>query len=243
MYRNKRNPKTSRVLVFFNSIHRSIIPLSLSAFFAIKHLLLREKFEYTQKESFFVNFINIIGAGYALRCKFYFVSILATANFEAIGFPNIVNIRPLEIELGGNVKDLTRAWNIYTNLWLKDSVFNFFKSRSIESAALATFFVSSFYHGPNFCYLCMFITLSLIVPTVKKNNAFINSKFPPKVGRIVNIIIFMPLIAYLMLPFNCLSIKKTLYIWKGVYFSGHIFLIVSFLYHLLSGNHGKTKSA
>ncbi|KAF7690810.1 Lysophospholipid acyltransferase [Cucumispora dikerogammari] len=218
---------------YVNEIHPAINPIILSGIYAGMHLYLKENFPYTTDKGFLKDFGNLFIGGFAFRCKFYFVWTLAEANFYCLGFPNIVNIRPLNIELANNVKDLTASWNIYTNMWLKDSVFDVFKSTNISLAALLTFFVSSFYHGPNICYPLMFLTLSIIVPVIKQNNMFMRDKFHPTVTKILNILVFVPLVAYLMVPFKTLSLKYTLYVWKSVYFFGHLFLFFSILFHFL----------
>lgn len=235
---NKDNHLFSRIYNYIiniekkiNIIHKAIIPLIFSIIYAILHLYLSKNIKYTTESGIIINTFNLILSGFALRCKFYFIWNLSQANFECLGFPDIINIRPMNIEFATNVKDLTASWNIYTNLWLKDSVFEVFKSRSIRIASLLTFFVSSFYHGPNICYSFMFITLSLIVPVIKQNNIFIEKTIKREVIKFINILIFMPLLGYLMAPFKILSIKTTLYVWKGVYFYGHIFLLTCVIIH------------
>ncbi|KAF7690811.1 Lysophospholipid acyltransferase [Cucumispora dikerogammari] len=220
---------------YINKIHPAIIPIILSGIYVVLHLYLDDTFPYTTNMGMLRNYINLVVSGFAFRCKFYFIWTIAEANFYCLGFPNIVNIRPLNIEFATNIKDLTASWNIYTNIWLKESVFDVFKSTNIGFASLLTFFVSSFYHGPNICYPLMFLTFSIIVPVIKQNNMVMKDNFNLKVTKALNVIVFISIVAYLAVPFRLLSLKRTLYVWKGVYFYGHLFLISCILFHSLRG--------
>ena len=220
-----------------SSIFISIIYLAI-------HVILSKNFTFSEnRKNFLKDFIYMVVSSFSLRCKFYFIWTLSSSYFHYLGYENIKNIFPWKIETSKNVKDLTSSWNVYTNLWLKESVFMPFKKTNNTLAGVLTFFASSFFHGPNICYAIMFLTFAFISKPIKELNERI-SKLEKYIGKffanlLLNVQMFV-MLSYLCVPFVSLNLSHTYKVWKSVYFFGHFHLLLCLSFSFLKNIKIKT---
>ncbi|EPR79675.1 putative membrane bound O-acyl transferase [Spraguea lophii 42_110] len=215
-----------------NSIAFLLIHLSLQHFF---------KLENTYKlSSFILSFINAFIVCFAFRCKFYFIWNFASGCCEIAGY-EFNNINAINAETSKSVKDLTSNWNIYTNIWLKESVFDELKWTSNLVASLATFSVSALWHGTNICYFLIFLSLSLAVLPLKNNYKMIKYYFNKNVADIVALITVSSYVTFTMVPFIALDYKVTLKVWRNLYYYGYLYLIISYILIFFNKKEGKKK--
>ncbi|AFN83083.1 putative membrane protein [Encephalitozoon romaleae SJ-2008] len=162
------------------------------------------------------------------RIKFYFAWHFSHGCFTFQNFPNLLNADFIKVELATSVKDLSTYWNICTGVWLKNCFFVPMKKRSIFWASLATSAVSALWHGINPCYLVMFLSLSISIPVVKENNRLIQHFFP-SLFWILSRVQMLLLTTYFTASFFLLDISDLIYVWRSVYFAGHIVLAFSLI--------------
>ena len=176
---------------------------------------------------YFIVLLYLYLTSLGLRLKFYFIWTLTESYFYFAGYENIKNIYPMKIETATSIRELSLSWNVYTNFWLKEGVFKSFVKSNKFLAAVLTFSMSAFFHGPNICYLLMFITIALLGNPMYKFNKIIY-KLEKYIGwlavKIILLIQMTFLISYICVPFQTLCIKKTITIWRSVYYYGHIHL-------------------
>lgn len=162
------------------------------------------------------------------RAKYYFAWTYAHGNFMFMGY-NYQNVVPLSCEFASSFKKLQSSWNIYTNAWLKNSVFIPLKRIGYYKASLCTFFISALWHGTNTCYFFMFITISLCVPLLKNNEILIQKYLEKRIAYIVRIIHISFFVSYFTVPFFLLDMNLTYILWKSLFFYGHVFVVFSLL--------------
>ncbi|AFM98367.1 hypothetical protein EHEL_051590 [Encephalitozoon hellem ATCC 50504] len=162
------------------------------------------------------------------RIKFYFAWHFSHGCFTFQNFPNLLNADFLKVELATCVKDLSTYWNVCTGIWLKNCFFVPMKRKSIFWASVATSAVSALWHGINPCYLIMFLSFSISIPVVKENNRLIQY-FCPSLFWILSRVQMLILTTYFTTSFFLLNISDLIYVWKSVYFAGHIVIALSLL--------------
>ncbi|EJW03447.2 hypothetical protein EDEG_02212 [Edhazardia aedis USNM 41457] len=199
------------------------------------YAICKSKFPLEQigkQDSLLKKMLYFIVAVNTQKLKYYFVWKFAESCYEVIGFKNMININPLKVEFAGSVKEITENWNIYTNTWLKESIFVPLKHRGYYLASLATFTVSALWHGTYLGYFLMFITFSLCVPILNNNNLLIKKYFGPA-SRVISIMQMSLFVSYFSVPFFVHDLGRVSLIWQEFYYFGHHFLFLSTLALLL----------
>ncbi|CAD26666.1 hypothetical protein [Encephalitozoon cuniculi GB-M1] len=160
------------------------------------------------------------------RIKFYFAWHFSHGCFAFQNFPDLLNADFMKVELATSVKDLSTYWNVCTGVWLKNCFFVPMKEKSIFWASIGTSAISALWHGINPCYLIMFLSLSASIPIVKENNRLLQSFFP-SLFWVLSRIQMLILTTYFSASFFLLSVSDLMYVWRSVYFAGHVFLAFS----------------
>lgn len=123
--------------------------------------------------------------GFTTRMKYYGVWALTEGSciLSGIGYNGInaktgsaswdrlTNVKPLEIESAQNVRAYLGAWNINTNLWLRNYMFLRVTPKGKKPgfrATLATFVTSAFWHGFFPGYYLAFVLAALLQTVAKR---------------------------------------------------------------------------
>lgn len=205
-------------------IRKGMIIVFQSILFLIIHSLLRTKFDLNNivyYDNFIVRLVYAIIATTVIKCKYYFVWTFAYGCFVITGVDNLKNVFPLSAEFSASIKELQGSWNVYTNAWLKQSVFVPLKRFGFFNASLATFFISALWHGTNPCYFVMFLTFSLCVPLLNNNVKVLHSLFSPVIANFLSVLQMMLFSSFFAIPFFLLDYVKLLEVWTSLYFYGY----------------------
>lgn len=151
------------------------------------------------------------------RCMFYFIWTLMPSCFLMQGY-DVKNIFPFRVETAATLKEVTDSWNIYTNMWLKDSIFRPLKKYGYFVASFATFILSALWHGLNPCYLLMFLNLHLASIFARSMNQILNGKK----GRYFMIVFLGHFLVFYNYAFLSLDFMDTIKVWRSVGFYGFI---------------------
>ncbi|CAB4445759.1 unnamed protein product [Rhizophagus irregularis] len=207
---------------------------------------LSEEFKNT---SFFNKLIYIQIASFCARLKYYIVWLLAEGAciLSGLGFNGyddhgnaiwnrVTNVDIIAYETADNIKSLLDTWNMNTNKWLKNYVYlrvtppgkkpNFFST-------IATFGTSAIWHGFYPGYYLTFISGAFVQSvhrTLRRNirPIFLTPKFSSlkPLYDFFGWLFTQTMIHYVVIPFNILSLRNTLTIWKSLYFCGHVAIIL-----------------
>lgn len=169
--------------------------------------------------------LYIYGLGF--RSQYYLIWAFSSACYRLCGY-NVVNISFFEVELAQNLKDVSKHWNAYTATFLKESIFDPLKTRSVFMASIATFIGSSLLHGGHPCYFMMFLGLGLSILALRNSKKLMDTHLWTLPARIVNVVIVSLFISYVSVPFYFLNVRMALDVWRSVWWYGH--LMILFLY-------------
>lgn len=157
--------------------------------------------------------------GLVRRCMYYFIWTLMHACFLMQGY-DTPNIFPFSVETASSLKMITDSWNIYTNAWLKESVFIPLKGYGFFFASVATFTASALWHGINPCYFIMFLSFPIAVPLFKSMNQIMSGV----VGSCAMKVVLALYLAFFGYPFLSLKYKQTVEVWSSVWHYGFVLL-------------------
>lgn len=206
-----------------------------------------------------------------IRCKYYFVWTLAEIKYVISGASPFVNhkgrnIDILGIEFASNTYGILNAWNISTNLWLKDTVYSLLieLGYSINIGILATNVVSAVWHGFYPGYYLAFIGGGLCTVLGRlwrrRITKYIQSTKSPVVNRYYNYAkIPMMWIVFMFFggPFVLCDIYYIVDYYNNFKWYGFIIIVIGYCFvllfarfvkrHEISGNNiqnesGRTKS-
>ncbi|KAM0677279.1 Lysophospholipid acyltransferase [Binucleata daphniae] len=217
------------------NFNKGLIIVFQSLLFLFVYSILRTKFDLediADQSNISIRVICLIIFTTVIKCKYYFVWTFAYGCFAITGVDNMKNVFPINAEFSSSIKELQQSWNIYTNAWLKESVFLPLKKYGFYKASLATFFVSAIWHGTNPCYFIMFLTFSLCVPLLNNNNKIIKSLFRPSIAYFFCILQMMLFANFFSLPFFLLDYQKLFVVWQSLYFYGYAMIGASLLLFL-----------
>ncbi|RIA85160.1 MBOAT, membrane-bound O-acyltransferase family-domain-containing protein [Glomus cerebriforme] len=199
--------------------------------------------------SLFDKLIYIQIASFCARFKYYIVWSIAEGAciLSGLGFNGydehgnakwnrVTNVDIVAYETADNIKTLLDSWNMNTNKWLKNYVYlrvtppgkkpNFFST-------FATFGTSAIWHGFYPGYYLTFISgafVQSIHRTLRRNirPIFLTPKFSSlkPLYNFLGWLLTQTVIHYIVIPFNILSFRNSLYVWKLLYFCGHIAIIL-----------------
>lgn len=159
------------------------------------------------------------------------------------------NIDIPKIEFANNWKELLDAWNMNTNVWLRNNVYKRIarpgKKPGFKST-MTTFFTSAFWHGLEPGYYLSFILAGFMQSAAKMLRRHVRPVFfsQPNVPNptFSNVLTFSPAqlayctmsvlasqvtLNYAVAPFMLLEFKASIAGWKAVYFYGHILTAVA----------------
>ncbi|KAM0686478.1 Lysophospholipid acyltransferase [Conglomerata obtusa] len=216
-------------------INRGLIYIFNSLFYLFLYSTLRERFDVDtilSLDNVFLRIVFTIILGTLTKCKYYFVWTFAHGCFLLVGIDGMKNVFPMRAEFSTSVKQLQSSWNVFTNAWLKDSIFLPLKSYGFFKASFATFFVSALWHGTDLCYFLMFLTFSISVPLLNNMNAIFYKIFNYRIAYLFATLQMTLFVSFFMIPFYLLDYKKTLEVWRSVYFYGYCVLGFSLLFYL-----------
>ncbi|KZW04179.1 MBOAT-domain-containing protein [Exidia glandulosa HHB12029] len=159
------------------------------------------------------------------------------------------NVEPLNIEMAPNLKVLLDAWNMKTNVWLRECVYKRVTPKGKKPgfrSSMITFATSAFWHGFAGGYyltfgfagfnqslgrLCRTYIRPLVLPPVtatkdgkpvdKKNIPPPPQTFAKRVYDVVGTIFTVMLLNYLAVPFQLLDIGRSLRAWQLVGWYGN----------------------
>ncbi|GBB99659.1 hypothetical protein RclHR1_00360008 [Rhizophagus clarus] len=199
--------------------------------------------------SFFNKLLYIQIASFCARLKYYIVWLLAEGAciLSGLGFngydergdakwDRVSNIDIIAYETADNIKSLLDTWNINTNKWLRNYVYlrvtppgkkpNFFST-------IATFGTSAIWHGFYPGYYLTFVSGAFVQSIHRLLRRDIRPIFlTPKYSSLKPLYNFFgwlftqTMINYIVIPFNILTLRNSLYVWKLLYFCGHVAIIL-----------------
>ncbi|KAI9286153.1 membrane bound O-acyltransferase [Umbelopsis sp. AD052] len=202
------------------------------------------------KMPFWKRFLFIQAAGFSSRVKYYAVWLLAEGACVLCGlgfngydkdgkarWNRVSNIRPFTYESGESIKVLLEAWNMRTNVWLKNYVYlRVSNGKPGFGATVATFATSALWHGFHPGYYLTFVSGSLVQNVAKKLRRLVRPffftpdlKHPLPTKRIYDLygyIAAQSSINMIAGPFLVLELNGSLLVWKSVYFYVHVAVFV-----------------
>lgn len=161
------------------------------------------------------------------------------------------NVDIPKIEFANNWKELLDAWNMNTNVWLRNNVYKRIarpgKKPGFKST-MTTFFTSAFWHGLEPGYYLSFILAGFMqsaAKTLRKhlrpvffaqpnvpNPTFANVhtfSVPQLAYCTASVLTSQATLNYAVAPFMLLELRASIAGWKAVYFYGHILTFVTIL--------------
>ncbi|CAO3672054.1 unnamed protein product [Umbelopsis vinacea] len=195
---------------------------------------------------FWKRFLFIQVAGFSARVKYYAVWLLAEGacvlcglgfnGYDKDGKPKwnrVSNIRPVTYETAESIKVLLEAWNMRTNVWLKNYVYlRVSNGKPGFGATVTTFATSALWHGFHPGYYLTFVSGSLVQNVAKKLRRNLRPffytpdlKHPLPTKRLYDLYGFIATqssINMLAGPFIVLELSGSLRVWKSVYFYVHV---------------------
>lgn len=216
-----------------NFLYRKIFEILL---FGCLHLLIKKM--VPEETLYSVNNGNlkkivclfIFGVGY--RSQYYFIWAFSSVCHAIHGY-HVDNIDVFKFETSKNIGDLSRSWNVYSASFLKECAFKPLCKISPFLGGVATFILSSLWHGGHPCYFMMFLAFGLSAVGLKNNQRLFIMLFGETMGDIFSIISVLLYISFFSTPFYFLDIKKTMLIWKSVKFYGIWFMAATYFFYAI----------
>lgn len=170
-------------------------------------------------------------------------TILTGAGFEGYdekgrvkGWDGVSNVDIIGFELGQSIRDLSRAWNKGTQLWLERYVYT-----RTGNSLLATYLCSAIWHGFYPGYYIFFLTIPLATSVNRLSRKHIRPYFVKQDGTFsrlkplydaTGLVATALIINYLAVSFVALSWERSIIGFRNMHYAGHICLVL--LYLLLS---------
>ncbi|KAJ7672880.1 MBOAT, membrane-bound O-acyltransferase family-domain-containing protein [Mycena rosella] len=184
------------------------------------------------------------------RTKYYAIwtltegaSILTGLGFTGVSpsgetlWTGAANVDVLVIEIPSNFKVLLDAWNMKTNVWLRECVYKRVTPKGKKPgfrSSMITFTTSAFWHGIASGYYLAFLTGGFITTIGRLARANIRplvlpaAGAPPSIAKhaydVVGTVITTLLLNYAASPFMLLTAKDSLITWARLGFYGHILI-------------------
>jgi D-alanyl-lipoteichoic acid acyltransferase DltB (MBOAT superfamily) len=193
-------------------------------------------------QSMLMKWGRLFVALFLTRAKYYVAwklaegaTVLSGTGFEGFdeqnnpkGWGGVSNVDILGFELGGNVREISRAWNKGTQLWLERYVY----SRTGNSL-LATYFVSALWHGfyPGYYLFFLTVPLATAVNRLARRHVrpyVLGSPVKP-LYDLVGMICTAMVVNYLAVSFVVLSWEEAVAGFRSMRFAGHVGLVLVYL--------------
>jgi len=195
------------------------------------------------------------------RAKYYAIwtltegaSILTGLGFTGFGphgeaqWTGAANVKVSTIEFPQNFKVLLDAWNMKTNVWLRECVYKRVTPRGQKPGHLSsmiTFFTSAFWHGIASGYYITFLLGGFVTSVARLVRANIRPFFLPAEGQppslwkkaydVVGIITSAVVLNFAASPFLILSARVSWAAWANLAFYGHFLIFGGMLFFYLGG--------
>lgn len=229
----------------------SFVALAIVVLFSDKY---NQKTMITQEFadlSFFDKYIYLTITEQVHRFKYFTAWLMATANVTGPGlnynpegktffqkFGKIVAVRPIDHQIGDNVRDKLEAWNTPSQLWLRNDVYLRIVSeeearKNPSKATFAsniTFMVSAFWHGfyPNyyvaFFFMFLFQQIWRILYRARDRLRWV----PEPIGFIIRWVITNFMFDFIGVVFALLDFHKAISFFRAWNFIPVIMLLTSF---------------
>jgi lysophospholipid acyltransferase len=158
---------------------------------------------------------------------------------SVVAWNGAANINPLACELPGSPSDVMRNWNIHVQSWLQRYVY-LRAPRAYGLNRLATFFASALWHGIAVGYFAGFLSLPIMQAAWSEVASLWACWQPPAwaaglgsagrliragcsvLRRVVRAGATLLLLDYCLSAFTMLELGKTVVVWRGLWFFGHV---------------------
>ncbi|KAJ7087231.1 endoplasmic reticulum protein [Mycena belliarum] len=200
--------------------------------------------------------------GVVERMKYYAIwtltegaSILTGLGFTGITpsgetlWTGAANVNVLVIEFPSNFKVLLDAWNMKTNVWLRECVYKRVTPKGKKPgfrSSMITFATSAFWHGIASGYYLAFLTGGFVTTIGRLARANIRPLFleapgtPPSIAKrvydIVGMVITTLLLNYTASPFMLLTARSSFITWMRLGCYGHIVIGGSMAFFYAGGS-------
>lgn len=200
----------------------------IALLFLVAHAILRlfhfKSYVLSNENSFLIRLISLYFFNVLGRTRFHFAWNFAHCCFIMYDLPEYLNIDFYKVEFTESVKEISLNWNKCVSLWLRTLFFNPLKAQSIAKAVIVSHLISAALHGINPCYAIFTLSFGMYSKPV----TFINNFIKYKILRQIQMVLF---VTYFSIPFYLLNLSELYLVWKQVYFCGHIYFTVVFLYY------------
>eukprot|EP01095_Lingulamoeba_sp_RSL-Kostka_P018258 TRINITY_DN995_c0_g2_i1.p1 TRINITY_DN995_c0_g2~~TRINITY_DN995_c0_g2_i1.p1 ORF type:complete len:501 (-),score=134.73 TRINITY_DN995_c0_g2_i1:180-1682(-) len=144
------------------------------------------------------------------------------------------NMQWLKVEVPENCRGLIHNWNMGTQDWMANYIYNRVKNRGTLFATILTMSVSAFWHGFYPGYYLFFIMLGVVNEVAKYMRRVLRPMFMKQakplqvvydiIGRVLTVLT----LAYIGSSFLILDFWPAIEIYKGCYFIGHLLIFGAF---------------
>ncbi|KAF9531014.1 MBOAT, membrane-bound O-acyltransferase family-domain-containing protein [Crepidotus variabilis] len=195
------------------------------------------------------------------RAKYYAIWTLTegASILTGLGFTDIVNGQPqwdgaanvkvMQIEFPSNFKVLLDAWNMKTNIWLRECVYKRVTPKGQKPgnmSSMITFFTSAFWHGIAGGYYLTFLMGGFITASARLARQNIRPLLLPTptnpsgsslkpVYDVLGTVTSIAILNYSAAPFIILSASDSIRTWNVLGWYGHIVIIGSLLFFYFGG--------
>ncbi|KAF6762379.1 endoplasmic reticulum protein [Ephemerocybe angulata] len=195
------------------------------------------------------------------RCKYYAIWTLTrvpvsslVSGFTGFGphgeahWDGAANVKVLTIELPSNFKVLLDAWNMKTNVWLRECVYKRVTPKGKKpgnTSQMITFFTSAFWHGIAGGYYMTFLMGGFITAAARQARTLIRPFFAPAEGKpttltkrvydLVTVVLSIMILNYAAAPFIIGGALDSVATWKLLGWYGHVIVFGGLLFFYLGG--------
>ncbi|XP_040577700.1 LOW QUALITY PROTEIN: lysophospholipid acyltransferase 7 [Lepeophtheirus salmonis] len=150
---------------------------------------------------------------------------------EDFDFLTIKNIDPWQTEVALTVRDALRQWNMTVQSWLVHYVYKKCPVKYLRT--LSVMIVSSAWHGVHFGYYLSLGSIPLFLFVEDFYDKILRARLPNNYKKYYDIVgwfLRVQAFSYLSMAFQLLHINATLNYWRSIYFIGHVFCIVAYIF-------------
>ncbi|KAF9004795.1 endoplasmic reticulum protein [Cyathus striatus] len=215
--------------------------------------------EWFMKHPLWLRIVIFQTVGPVERCKYYAIwtltegaSILTGLGFTGLSakgepqWDGAANVQVRHIEAPENFKVLLDAWNMKTNVWLRECVYKRVTKKGQKpgfGSSMITFGTSAFWHGIASGYYLTFFFGGFITAVARQARQNFRPFFLPgaplavlkPIYDIVGIIASEMTLNYAAAPFIILSARKSVIVWSRLGWYGHILIFGGLAFFYLGG--------
>jgi lysophospholipid acyltransferase len=217
---------SSRLVASFSKLGGGLLLLAI-------HVLLKEKYslEYMYAGSwstrpFLVRMLEAYVITFVIRARYFFAwkASEGAANIAGFGYNSgswegVSNIDVISFESANSLTQGSKHWNKSASSWLG----KYCNSRVPRGYnLLATYLLASIWHGYYPGYYLFYLSASMVQSVEKMLVARIGRPNGPLAKAAWHIAVPL-MLNYLVLPFLLLGFDRSVFVWKSLYFVGHVF--------------------